>query len=121
VRNPFDRAVSWYFWQKSIKKTNKKFKDFILSKGCNPLVPFVDWVFLEKECILNDHIRYENLEDDTKRIFSKWFNVDIVYPNAKSSQRKSKKHYTEYYDDESRKIIAEKYVKDLEYFGYKFG
>ena len=49
VRNPFDRAVSWYFWQKSVKETNKNFKDFILSKGCNPLTSFSDWIFLEKE------------------------------------------------------------------------
>lgn len=122
VRNPFDRVISWYFWQKNQGIGNKNFKDFVLSQGCRSLDAFSDWIFLKKECAINDYIRYENLKGDTKRILGKWFDVDdFVYPRAKTDQRNEKKHYTEYYDDETRQIVAEIYAKDVEYFGYKFG
>ena len=120
IRNPFDRVVSWYWWE-NINKVKANFKDFVLSNGCNGLASFSDWLFIGKNCIVDDYIRYENLEDDTDRIFGKWFDDDIVYPTAKSSQRKEKKHYTKYYDEETKQIVAEKYAKDIEYFGYKFG
>ena len=120
IRNPFDRVVSWY-WMRCSFTGNKSFKDFVLL-GLNGLRPFYDVMFLNNECVLDDHIRYENLENDTKRILGKWFDVDdIQYPIAKTSQRKSKKHYTEYYDEETKQLVAEKYRKDIEYFNYEFG
>ena len=41
--------------------------------------------------------------------------------NITQAGRVSHKHYTEYYDDYSRAMVNEKYAKDIEYFGYKFG
>ena len=128
IRNPFDRAVSWYWWMisntsKERRKKPKSFKDFILLNCCGGLTSFYDWTFMDNKCIMDDFIRYENLEEDTKCILGKWFNIDdfATFPRAKTSQRKEKKHYTEYYDDETREIVAKKYAKDIEYFGYEFG
>jgi len=67
--------------------------------------------------------RFENRENDLEYISEKIG----VFIDSKIHQQKiqmrdiNKKHYTEYYDDETREIVAERYAKDIEYFGYKFG
>ena len=122
VRNPYDRVVSWYFWQRNFVNPSQNFRDFVHSSSMNLLDPFGHWVFVDGKFIMDDYIRYENLKKDTQRILSKWFDIEnFVYPKAKTTQRKEKKHYTKYYDNETREIVAQKYAKDIELFGYKFG
>ena len=65
--------------------------------------------------------RFENRENDLQYISQKiGVNIDSNIHQRKIQMR-NKKHYTEYYDDETRQIVAEKYAEDIEYFGYKFG
>ena len=70
-------------------------------------------------------IRYENLHEDVEYVCKK-LGLDYDLNNFgtyKSGHREhsKNKHYTEYYDDETKQIVSEKYAKDIEYFGYKFG
>lgn len=63
--------------------------------------------------------RFENRKRDLNTISQKiGFNISSDYMLRKKTH---KKHYTEYYDDESREIVAERYARDIERFGYKFG
>ena len=67
--------------------------------------------------------RFENRENDLNYISTQiGVNINTKHHVRKVQARnKNKKHYTEYYDEETKQIVAEKYARDIEYFGYKFG
>tara|TARA_X000000950_G_scaffold289364_1_gene412423 strand:- start:21435 stop:22232 length:798 start_codon:yes stop_codon:yes gene_type:complete len=83
---------------------------------------------LGSEKIETDFIgKTENLENDARFICKK-INLDFDEKiwsmqgqrNISPKRKKEKKHYSEYYDKETKNIIAEKFAEDIEYFGYEF-
>ena len=121
TRNPWDRVVSRYHFF----SPETSFKHYIIfvNRGHKSLPPIFNYF---NEHIDDVHfIRFENLNEDVEYICKKLgLNYDMNnFGTYKSEFRKHSKHkhYTEYYDDETRQIVAEKYAKDIEYFGYKFG
>jgi hypothetical protein len=131
VRNPWDLMVSSYSWwtQKTSLISRKKygkllkqlgFKSFIISNSS-----YINECYHKNEgqlYWLNDTIdfvgKFENLQQDFNTICDK---IGIPHQQLPHKNKSKHKHYTEYYDDETREIVAERYAKDIESFGYKFG
>lgn len=144
VRNPWDKAVSYYHWiRKLINNSNQNviraygadwdFKKFIKTKldvrcaggtkyanawlACNQL----NWIKNSKNQICIDYIcRFENLQQDFNIVCDKIGIPRQKLPHSNKGKYKHK-HHTEYYDEETREIIACRHAEDIEYFGYKFG
>lgn len=137
VRNPWDRLASAYEYLKNGGRNQEDYKDYrdLFSKYENFKETVLNWeeVFFDQIhfksqsdwiCdndgnIIVDFVgKFENLQQD----------FDIVCDRIQMPRKKlphvnktNRKHYTEYYDDEIREIVAKKYARDIEYFGYKFG
>jgi len=123
VRNPWDRLVSNYFFRKRRgKSTSISFKDWVVKNkfdGCNAKHTQLSWISDETGELIIDFIgRFENLQEDFNIICER---IGVPHQQLAHKNKSKHKHYTEYYDEETKQIVAEKYAKDIEYFGYKFG
>lgn len=124
VRNPWSRLVSNYFYRYHRRPNawkEESFWDFIFSGAKHSLSANSQLSYMVDTSgnQLVDFIgKYENLQQDFDIVCDK---IGIPKQQLPHINKTKHKHYTEYYDNETRDFVAEKYAKDIEYFGYEFG
>ena len=141
VRNPWDRAVSAYrdkikagyprlreFWGLSFKDFVRKLYDKnINSQDARVCDGHIRPLHLLMPVSDMDYIcRIENFQADFNQLCDNIGMPRRKLPHRNRSgrrrgKRNKRKHYTQCYDDETREMIAQKYAKDIELFGYEFG
>jgi len=130
VRNPWDRAVSLYERNEGLcLKGKMSFEQFIdwmkfASSTCIHPVPHrhqLDWFVNPHGDVIVDFIgRYENLASDWDRIAARLGIGGTALPRINVNPHRSR-DYTAYYSERTRRIVAERFAVDVEYFGYRFG
>ena len=131
VRNPFDRLVS-HFLMNVEEFTEENFRDYLSSflgglhyeverdyfqeqTNLN-LLPQSDWlVDLSK---FDKIIKFENLDQGFKELC---IDLEIDYePLPHLNEREGRKHYSEYYNDETRQMLIDAWGDDMTLFGYEY-
>lgn len=134
MRNPWDKMVSLYFFQKSQKKKLPDFKEWLIGlaqkyekhinlieKRGNPVDGEI--YTINGNFVCDSYIRFEKLQQDLQEVCQRLeleVNLDQL-ENYKSGVREAGKSYMDYYDDETQKVVSDMFVKEIEHFNYKFG
>ena len=138
VRNPWDKMVSLYFWRTRKRPFYYHLLRLIRGKHPRPLeqrVSFEELIIRKKQrnnldkrimFISEDwedyfFIRYEHLHEDLELLCQ---NIGIPYDPNKLPQKKvgyrDGKDYRKYYNETTRKIVADAFKEEIEKFDYSF-
>lgn len=123
VRNPWDRLLSFYFFKKTDKAKQKipkdlPLKDFLLTSLLSGQTAFDQYSYIDGFDGNSFIGQFENLQQDFDAICDI---IGLSHQRLPHTNKSNHKHYTEYYDDETRELVAKKFARDIEHFGYKFG
>jgi len=132
TRNPWDKVVSHYHYRVQTNQTDlgnnaMDFNEWVRrSYGeQNPtyydkprfFMPQLDWIADKSGKMIVDFVgQYENLAEDFGKACEQ-LGITRELPHVRKSHHK---HYSEYYEDDTRKIVERWFLKDIETFGYRF-
>jgi hypothetical protein len=121
VRNPWDRAISQWFWR---CKTEPRptLPDFLRSKQMRSMNKRGMAVYsINGKSIVDRLCRYENMPEELAFLSERLaLGKPLEMPNAKGMFRKDRRHYSEWYDNDSRDLVARMFADEIALTGYTF-
>jgi hypothetical protein len=138
ARNPWDRAVSLFYWEKKRKPSapvKKRFYHYLgvpfnefaqTKRGFSAFIKGENWgnndAFYVKdgELCVDFIIRYERLNEDFAQLCEKLGLPNMPIPQLKAGIRAKGHHYSELYDEETQAIVAARHINDIQLLGYQF-
>ena len=122
ARNPWDRMVSLYHHMSTVSKRWPNDPEKLKIQFNGTFEQFVN----STNTVVSDYseldyiIRYESLQCDFDVVCDRLNIERMKLPCIDYDTGRPTRDYQSYYYGNLQHIVAEKYVKDIEYFGYKF-
>lgn len=119
VRNPWDRAISWYFW-KNPNDPKPSFSEFLKSDIAHKIRGYKLYT-IDDEIVVDKVYRFEEIPDAMQEVAARVGLPEIPdLPRTKISTRKDKRTYQEFCSATDREKIARIYAKEIEQFDYQW-
>lgn len=132
VRNPWGKVVSHYHYRVQTNQTGLGSGDIEINEWVERsygirepslydkprfFMPQLDWISDKSGRLIVDHVgRYENLAQDFSELCH-MLGIRRKLPHIRQSPHG---HYRNYYSADSKEIIRNWFLKDIEAFGYQF-
>jgi hypothetical protein len=118
VRNPWDRAISRYYWNLS---RDSRLTDLEKSlRGNDPNSNFEIYT-IDGEVVADFVGKFENMQEDLHKICQRLkLPYDGWLPRTKAKSRSDKRHYSELLSPAQAEYIRQKCQKEIEFFGYQY-
>jgi hypothetical protein len=137
ARNPWDRMVSLFTWSTRNDPAMKPRPRFYHRLG----VPFDEigeirrhfsqflcgewetndrFYIIDGELAVDFIVRYEDLAGGLDAVRRKIGLPEMTLPRLKTGIRPGHYHYSQYYDEQTKTLVATRHANDIRLFGYKF-
>lgn len=119
-RNPWDKTVSFYNMINKRENLNLSFSEFLklerMPVDCNLYTDYH-----KQNIIVNDILRYENLNEELKRVFKRLgINFSKLDVYAKSNSKSKNRSYQDYYTDVDIQKVAKSFKFEINTLNYNF-
>ncbi len=116
-RNPFDRAISRYYWKTRSHNPKPELNEYIQSNQQHMLSNWSKYT-INNEIVVDFVGSYENLEADLLHISNQLNLPKLELPNAKGNTRNNREHYSRILNSKTRAHIEALCANEIEHFGY---
>ena len=128
VRNPWDQVVSLFWWAAKdwchppappFSRIRSDFEEWLEEKTFT----VIDWsLYADRDGSLGMNYvgRYENLQEDFDAVCRTIGLPCQPLPKLLAHVRKDPSHYSRYYTKRTKSLVAERFSREIEAFGYSF-
>jgi len=119
IRNPFDRAISVYYWKFRNNHDKPDLNGFVLGLS-EKKFPAWHRLTINNQVAVDLVCRYENLQVDLEKVTQKLGLPALALPHAKATLRKDHRHYSRVLNPDSRAHLEKICAPEMDYFGYQW-
>ena len=118
VRNPWDRAISRYYWNLS---RDSRMNDLDKSLRKNDPNSYFDIYSINGKLAVDFVGKFENMKEDLKTIYERLnLPFDGWLPRTKAKSRVDKRNYTDMLSPKQAEYIRKKCEREIEFFKYAY-